>query len=101
MIRRILLAIPILLIIWIFILAVVMRMGGDAPGAFVPMPSDRFIAGLPQDVAITSRSAISVTLQSDASDLPKRLYAAGAYLVLPAGLDACIPAFLIRPFNGV
>ncbi|MEM1151096.1 MAG: hypothetical protein AAF641_13370 [Pseudomonadota bacterium] len=100
MIRRILMAIPVLFIAWIAILAVVMRVGGEAPGAFVPVPSEAFIAGLPQDVAITSRSAISVTLQSEETDLTKRLYAAGAYLVLPAGLDACIPAFLLRPVNG-
>ena len=100
MIRRILLAIPILLVIWIFVLAVVMRIGGEAPGAFVPLPSETFIASLPQDVAITSRSTISVTLQSDQTDLTQRLYAAGARLVLPAGLDACIPAFLLRPVDG-
>ena len=100
MIRRIALAIPILLIGWVMVLAVVMRVGGEAPGAFVPLPSEHFIASLPKDVAITSRSAISVTLRGETDDLPKRLYAAGAFLVLPAGLDACIPNFLVRPVNG-
>ncbi|MEM7733921.1 MAG: hypothetical protein AAF280_14230 [Pseudomonadota bacterium] len=100
MIRRILLAIPILFVAWIIVLAVVMRVGGEAPGAFVPWPSETFIASLPQDVAITSRSTISVTLQSDQTDLTQRLYEAGARLVLPAGLDACIPAFLLRPVEG-
>ena len=100
MIRRILLAIPILFAGWIIVLAVVKRLGGAAPGAFVPWPSDTFIASLPQDVAITSRSVISVTLQSEQTNLTQRLYEAGAYLVLPAGLDACIPAFLLRPVDG-
>ncbi|MEL6647029.1 MAG: hypothetical protein AAFY35_00795 [Pseudomonadota bacterium] len=100
MIHRLIMAIPILVVGWILVLAVVMRLGGEAPGAFVPMPSQSFIAGLPDDVAITSRSAISVTLRGEQSDLPKRLYAAGAFLVLPAGLEACIPNFLIRPITG-
>lgn len=100
MIRRIIFAVPILLVGWIVVLAVVMRLGGEAPGAFVPLPSQSFIASLPEDVAITSRSAISVTLRGDTAELPKRLYAAGAYLVLPAGLEACIPSFLIRTVNG-
>lgn len=99
MIRRMVLALPILFVGWIAVLAVVMRLTGDAPGAFVPWPSEQFIAGLPEDVAITSRSAISVTLRGERVDLTQRLYAAGAYLVLPAGLDACIPSFLLRPLK--
>lgn len=101
MIRRIALAIPVLLVGWIMVLAVVMRIGGEAPGAFVPWPSERFIADLPEDVSITSRSAISVTLRSDADNLPARLYGAGALLVLPAGLEACIPAFLRKRVDDV
>lgn len=97
MIKRLLIALPVLLLGWIAVLAVVMRIGGEAPGAFVPFPAASFIEALPEDVAITSRSAISVTVQSDTDDLTKRLYAAGAILVLPAGLDACIPQFLQRP----
>ncbi len=100
MIRRILLAIPVLFAGWILVLTVVMRLGGEAPGAFVPWPSGTFIASLPEDVAITNRSAMSITLQTEQTDLTKRLYAAGAYVVLPAGLDACIPAFLLRPVDG-
>ncbi|WP_341860955.1 hypothetical protein [Gymnodinialimonas sp. 57CJ19] len=93
-IRRLLLGLPFLLIGWIATLATVMALGGAAPAAFVPFPSDRFIATLPQDIAITGRSAISLTLRSDAENLVARLYQSGAWLVLPAGLEACIPNFL-------
>lgn len=93
-IRRVLLAIPLLLIGWIATLAVVMRLGGEAPAAFVPFPSAALMEALPHDISITGRSAISLTLRSDGDDLPARLYRSGAWLVLPAGLDACIPNFL-------
>jgi len=93
-IRRLLLALPILFFGWIATLGVVMRAGGEAPAAFVPFPSAVMIAALPQDIAITGRSPVSLTLRSDTGDLTMRLYRAGAWLVLPAGLEACIPNFL-------
>ncbi|GAB5446763.1 hypothetical protein [Gymnodinialimonas sp.] len=93
-IRRLALAVPIMLIGWIATLALVMRAGGEAPAAFVPFPTAALIENLPADVAITGRSPVSLTLRTDADDLPTRLYEAGAWLVLPAGLEACIPNFL-------
>ncbi|OAN78396.1 hypothetical protein A8B78_13105 [Jannaschia sp. EhC01] len=93
-IKRLALALPLVLIGWIATLAIVMRAGGEAPAAFVPFPSAALIENLPADVAITGRSPISLTLRSDAEDLPARLYQFGAWLVLPAGLEACIPNFL-------
>lgn len=93
-IKRLLIAIPILLIGWIATLAIVMRAGGEAPAAFIPFPTAALIENLPPDVAITGRSSISLTLRSSDNDLPARLYTAGAWLVLPAGLEACIPNFL-------
>lgn len=97
MIRRLLLALPLLLVGWIGTLALVMRLGGDAPAAFVPFPPAGLIAALPEDVAVTGRSPVSLTLQSEAPDLAAKLYTAGAWLVLPAGLEACIPSFLRQP----
>ncbi len=96
-IRRLALAVPILLAAWIGTLALVMRVGAEAPAAFVPFPPDRFLDALPQDITVTSRSNVSLTLRSDAPDLTARLYTAGAWLVLPAGLEACIPNFLREP----
>ena len=87
-------ALPVVFIGWIAILALVMRLGGDAPAAFVPFPPADLLSALPADVAITGRSPISLTLRSEAENLPAQLYEAGALLVLPAGLEACIPNFL-------
>jgi hypothetical protein len=47
-------------------------------------------------VTVTAGSAVSVTLRGEAPDLVARLYEAGAWLVLPAGLEACVPSFLER-----
>ncbi|MEX3015958.1 hypothetical protein [Gymnodinialimonas hymeniacidonis] len=94
MLKRILIALPVVLIGWIAILALVMRLGGEAPAAFVPFPPAGLISALPENVTITGRSPISLTLRSEADNLPAQLYEAGAYLVLPAGLEACIPRFL-------
>lgn len=93
-IKRLLIALPLMLLGWISTLAIVMRAGGEAPAAFVPFPSAALIENLPQDVAITGSSPISLTLRSEADNLPAQLYQAGAWLVLPAGLEACIPNFL-------
>ena len=96
MIRRLLMAVPVLVVAWLMILAIVLRAGGAAPAVFVPFPPDRLMASLSEDVSITGASAVSLTLRSEAPDLVDRVYAAGAWLVLPAGLEACIPPFLRR-----
>ncbi len=92
--RRLALALAILLVGWLGTLALVMRLGGEAPAAFVPFPPPDLLAALPAEVAVIGRSPVSLTLRSEAPGLTARLYAAGAWLVLPAGLEACIPAFL-------
>lgn len=93
-IRRLLLALPLLFIGWIATLAGVMALGGAAPAAFVPFPPRALAENLPRDITITGRSPVSLTLRSEAGNLPARLYRSGAWLVLPAGLEACIPNFL-------
>ncbi|MEM9477990.1 MAG: hypothetical protein AAGA71_22140, partial [Pseudomonadota bacterium] len=77
--------------------AVVLRAGGEAPAVFVPFPPEDLIGSLADDISITGASPISLTLQSDGPELVQRIYAAGAWLVLPAGLEACIPRFLRDP----
>lgn len=94
MLRRLILALPVLFVGWIATLAIVLRLGGEAPGVFVPFPPAGLISALPEGVAITGSSPISLTLQADSASLVTDVYAAGAWLVLPAGLEACIPAFL-------
>ena len=94
MLRRLVFSLPVLAIGWLAVLAGVMAIDGTAPAAFVPFPSAELLANLPQDAAITGRSTLSITLRSEAPGLTARLYGAGAWLVLPAGLEACIPGFL-------
>ena len=94
MLRLLLLGVPLLLVGWIATLAIVLRLGGEAPGVFVPFPPPSLMVNLSEEVVITGSSRFSLTLQSDAPGVVEDVYAAGAWLVLPAGLEACIPGFL-------
>jgi hypothetical protein len=88
--RRLWLAIPIVLLGWIAVLALVMRLSGQAPAALVLFPSASFFKALPAGSAITAIGPYSVTLKGGAG-LVAALYLAGAPLVLPAGLTGCLP----------
>ncbi|SEM90913.1 hypothetical protein SAMN04488003_10688 [Loktanella fryxellensis] len=76
---------------WIGVLALVMVVSDAAPGALVLFPPHDLLAGLPRDVAVAGigRHWISVTAQG--GDLTAALYDAGAWIVLPAGLQGCLP----------
>lgn len=84
-------ALPVVVLGWIGILALVMRLGGDAPAALVLLPPDHLIDSLPSGVAVVSRGPVSVTLRADSPGLVAALYGLGAPLVLPAGLTGCLP----------
>jgi hypothetical protein len=88
--RRIALALPVVALAWIALLALVMRLSGEAPAALVILPPEGMLAALPSDVAVTSAGPFSVTVSGGAG-LVAQLYAAGALLVLPAGLTGCLP----------
>ena len=75
---------------WIAVMAMVMRFSDAAPAAVAILPSSDFLANLP-DVAVIARGAGTITLRDDDPELAARLYAAGAWLVLPAGLTGCLP----------
>lgn len=92
LLRGIALALPILAFGWLALLAIVLRLGGAAPAVLVPFPPTGLVAALGPDVQVSAVSAASITLRSDMPDLVARIYAAGGWLVLPAGLDGCIPA---------
>lgn len=77
---------------WDGLLAGLMAVTDAAPAALVPMPSQSFLAALPEGVAIVSRTPVSVTLASDTPGLAAQLYSSGAWLVLPAGLAGCAPS---------
>jgi hypothetical protein len=74
---------------WIVVLALVLRLGGPAPAALVLLPPDDFFRHLPPDVAIISFGRLGVVVEGGRR-LVAELYAAGAPLVLPAGLAGCL-----------
>lgn len=88
-ISRWLLALPLVLAAWLGTLALVMRLGGEAPAALVLFPPVGLLSNLPDDVAVVGRGPVSITLRGG-GDLTAQLYALGAPLVLPAGLTGCI-----------
>lgn len=88
--RRIALALPLVAVAWVAVMAVVMRFSDAAPAAVVVLPTPGFMAALPE-LPILARGSLSVTFAAEGSDVAQRLYAAGAWLVLPAGLTGCLP----------
>ena len=88
--RRLLWALPLVLIAWIGVMALVMRFSDVAPAAVVLFPDDTLMAALPEETAILAIGSASLTLVNRPG-LAGELYAAGALLVLPAGLTGCLP----------
>lgn len=76
---------------WLGVLLAVTRLSSAAPAYVVLFPSTDFVAQLAPDIAVTQVNRFSVTVSSSATALPDALFAAGAALVLPAGLEACVP----------
>ena len=91
MIIKGLLTLTLVVACWIGVLAGVMYATDAAPAALVLMPSEEFLAALPEEVAILSRNSFSITLGADSGLDTARLYDAGALVVLPAGLMGCAP----------
>ncbi|WP_137109635.1 hypothetical protein [Rhodobacter sp. SY28-1] len=87
---RWLIAVPLVLAGWVVVLALVAWLGGEAPALLVLFPPDNLIATLPDGVAVVGRGPVSLTV-SGGSDLAAQLYRLGAPLVLPAGLQGCLP----------
>jgi hypothetical protein len=88
-VRHLLLGVPLLLLGWLAVLALVLRLGGPAPAALVVWPPEGFLNALPREVSVTSRNVLGLTARGG-PDLVAELYAAGAPLVLPAGLAGCL-----------
>ena len=86
---RLVAGLPVLAAAWLALLALVLRLGAPAPAVLVLFPPAGFVSAI-GNAQVTSASAFSLTLRSDLPDLAARAYAAGAPLVLPAGLEACI-----------
>ena len=88
-IKRIALALPLVLLVWVGLMAGVMRVSDTAPAAVVLFPSQALVENLPEDTAILGLSPTGLTVQN-APHMTAKLYAAGAWLVLPAGLTGCV-----------
>ena len=89
-IRRLALALPLVLVAWVGLMAGVMRFSDATPAAVVPFPGVQGVTELPEDAAILSANARAITL-ANRPGLAADLYGAGAWLVLPAGLTGCLP----------
>lgn len=73
---------------WLALLALVMRLAG-APLALVPWPPDGFLLRLPPGVTVTDAGTLGLVVRGG-DGLVAALYAAGARVVLPAGLAGCL-----------
>ncbi|MDA8586424.1 hypothetical protein N9L47_09180 [Rhodobacteraceae bacterium] len=89
-IKRLTLVVPVVLVLWVALMAVVMRVSDVAPGAVVLFPQTSFMEVLPKSAAILGMNQMALTL-ANRPGLTGELYDAGAWLVLPAGLTGCLP----------
>ncbi len=89
--RRTVLTLFAVFIGWVAVLASVTLVSDAAPGAWAFFPRAGFYAALPDGAAVVGQGPFWVTIRSDAPGLGGDLYAAGARLVLPAGLTGCLP----------
>ena len=78
------------LILWITIMALVMRLSDAAPAALVLFPPKGIVKELPDGFAVLGYSNIALTIASDTKGFGAKLYDSGAWLVLPAGLKGCL-----------
>ena len=89
-IKRLGVIVPVVLVVWIGLMAVVMRISGAAPGAVILFPNAALLQDLPENAPILGMNQVAITLANRAG-LARDLYEAGAWLVLPAGLTGCLP----------
>ena len=82
-------SVVVVLIGWISLQLGVMYFADVAPGAMALFPNEEFIFRLPANAGIVDIGDFWITVASDDSALGKKLYAAGALIVLPAGLLGC------------
>lgn len=90
---QLLAGLPVLVTAWLALLVLVLRLGAPAPAVLVLFPPPGFVRAI-GNAEVTGASPFSLTLRSDMPNLAARAHAAGAWFVLPAGLEACIPPAL-------
>ena len=84
-------SVVVVLIGWISLQLGVMYFTDVAPGAMALFPNEGFISRLPANAGIVEFGDFWITVASDEPALGEKLYAAGALIVLPAGLLGCLP----------
>lgn len=90
-IKRLLLALAGMVAGWLGVLVLVGLFSDAAPAFVVVLPPGDLLGGLDPDISVMAAGRFSVTLTSDQPGLARRLYRAGAPVVLPAGLPSCLP----------
>jgi len=81
--------VPLVLVGWFGVLISVGLFSDEAPAQVVLFPSGQFMSRIPENASISSFDGWSITLASDEPNFVRQLYAAGARVVLPAGLQGC------------
>lgn len=82
---------PLVGLCWLGVIVGVARFTDEAPAYIIPYPTRDFVRALPDDARVANYRPHGITVTSDAPGFAARLYAAGAVLVLPAGLPGCAP----------
>ena len=94
-IKRIAIALPLVLVGWVAVMAIVMRFSDAAPAAVVIWPDAGLVGLTDGKVEVLDYGRFSLTL-ANRKGLARDLYEAGALLVLPAGLTGCLPLTTIQ-----
>ncbi len=84
-------AIPTVVLAWVGVLAGVSLASDAAPAQVVILPQPAFFSQLQPGIALVGRSGMTATFASTSPGLARRLYASGAWLVLPGKLRGCTP----------
>lgn len=90
-IRLVAAVVPLVIMGWFATLMSVSLFSDAAPAQVVIFPSAKLLDKLPSEIAIVEMSAVSITFVSAQPRLARKLYANGALMVLPSGLQGCSP----------
>jgi hypothetical protein len=86
----------VVLVVWVAASAGIMVSTELAPGALVLFPGKQFVSDLPDHIRILDWRDKRLVVTSTQPGYVAQLYAAGAWLVLPARKNGCVSGFSIR-----
>lgn len=84
--------------LWVAAMAVIVLVTEAGPAALAVVPGRSFVDALPGDVRIVRGGGHVLVLASEEPGYVRRLYRAGALLVLPARKNGCLD---VRAFSGL